>query len=255
MLFNPPDWAQQPCRVATLEVYSAGKVCWKIPIDAEPYYTLGRASDQVSISLDHHSCSRVHAAIVHHADGRIFLIDLQSTQGTTVDGRRIAPNKPVVLKDQARIRFGELESEYVLRCEGAAEKRSHAEDPSTAAPAGKRPATMSDGRVRASHLLVKHKDVRRPSSWKEPVVTRTREEALAMIQRFHEMLVKGEVDFATLASQESHCSSAKRGGDLGEFGRGEMQKPFEEATYALKINELSGPVFSDSGVHLILRTG
>ncbi len=37
-------------------------------------------------------------------------------------------------------------------------------------------------------------------------------------QAFHGQLVRGEVDFATLASRESHCSSAKRGGDLGEFG-------------------------------------
>ncbi|GFR47805.1 hypothetical protein Agub_g9581 [Astrephomene gubernaculifera] len=254
MLFNPPDWASQPCRVATLEAFSGGQRILSLPIDTEPYYTLGRAADQVSIGLDHQSCSRVHAAIVHHSDGRIFLIDLQSTQGTFVDGRRIPPNKPVVLKDQTRIRFGELESEYVLRCESAAEKRA-GEAPSEA-PDSKRPATMADGgRVRASHLLVKHKDVRRPSSWKEPVVTRTRDEALAMIQRFHEQLVRGEVDFASLASRESHCSSAKRGGDLGEFGRGDMQKPFEDATYALKVGELSGPVFSDSGVHLILRTG
>ncbi|EFJ46126.1 hypothetical protein VOLCADRAFT_82005 [Volvox carteri f. nagariensis] len=253
MLFNPPEWASQPCRVASLEVFTGGQRVLSIPVDIEPYYTLGRASDQVSIPLDHQSCSRVHAALVHHTDGRIFLIDLQSTQGTLVDGRRIPPNKPVVLKDQTRIRFGELDSEYVVRCETAAEKRS-AED-HAGAPANKRAATMADGRVRASHLLVKHKDVRRPSSWKEPVVTRTREEALAMIQRFHKMLVSGEADFATLASQESHCSSAKRGGDLGEFGRGDMQKPFEDATYALKVGELSGPVFSDSGVHLILRTG
>lgn len=34
-----------------------------------------------------------------------------------------------------------------------------------------------------------------------------------------------------------------------------MQKPFEDATFALNVGELSGPVFSDSGVHLILRTG
>jgi NIMA-interacting peptidyl-prolyl cis-trans isomerase 1 len=34
-----------------------------------------------------------------------------------------------------------------------------------------------------------------------------------------------------------------------------MQKAFEEATYALAVGELSQPVFSDSGVHLILRTG
>ncbi|GIL86207.1 hypothetical protein Vretifemale_14595, partial [Volvox reticuliferus] len=252
MHFNPPDWASQPCRVASLEVFSGGHRELSIPVDIEPYYTLGRAADQVSITLEHHSCSRVHAAIVHHTDGRLFLIDLQSTQGTLVDGRRISPNKPVLLKDKTRIRFGELESEYVVRCETAAEKRGPEDTP--VSPPSKRTATMADGRVRASHLLVKHKDVRRPSSWKEPVITRTRDEALAMIQRFHEMLVKGEADFATLASQESHCSSAKRGGDLGEFGRGEMQKPFEDATYALKVGELSGPVFTDSGVHLILRT-
>lgn len=33
-----------------------------------------------------------------------------------------------------------------------------------------------------------------------------------------------------------------------------MQKPFEDATYALQVGELSQPVFTDSGVHLILRT-
>ena len=34
-----------------------------------------------------------------------------------------------------------------------------------------------------------------------------------------------------------------------------MQRPFEEATFGLAVGELSGPVFTDSGVHLILRTG
>ena len=62
------------------------------------------------------------------------------------------------------------------------------------------------------------------------------DEALAKIQQFHQQLTSGQADFATLASQESHCSSAKRGGDLGEFGPGQMQKPFEEATFALKVS-------------------
>lgn len=61
------------------------------------------------------------------------------------------------------------------------------------------------------------------------------EEALAKIQHFQQQLTSGQADFASLASQESHCSSAKRGGDLGDFGPGQMQKPFEDATYALKV--------------------
>lgn len=66
--------------------------------------------------------------------------------------------------------------------------------------------------------------------------------------------MEGTADFADVASRESDCSSARRGGDLGEFGRGQMQRPFEEATYALKVGELSGTVDTDSGVHIILRT-
>lgn len=54
-------------------------------------------------------------------------------------------------------------------------------------------------------------------------------------QAFRERLERGEVSFADLAAQESHCSSAKRGGDLGEFGPGQMQKAFEDATYALQV--------------------
>ncbi|KAI8821777.1 peptidyl-prolyl cis/trans isomerase NIMA-interacting 1-like protein [Fimicolochytrium jonesii] len=108
-------------------------------------------------------------------------------------------------------------------------------------------------KVRASHLLVKHRESRNPKSWKEDNITRTKEEALQKINDFRTQLISG-TDFAQLASKESDCSSAKRGGDLGVFGRGDMQAAFENATYALQVGELSQPVFSDSGVHLILRT-
>lgn len=57
-----------------------------------------------------------------------------------------------------------------------------------------------------------------------------------------------------LAQKYSDCSSAKRGGDLGPFQRGTMQKPFEEAAFALKVGEMSQTVDTDSGVHIILRT-
>lgn len=85
-------------------------------------------------------------------------------------------------------------------------------------------------------------------------MTRTREEAIELLEGYQLRLASGE-DFATIASTESHCSSAKRGGDLGSFGPGQMMKPFEDATYALEIGEVSGIVETDSGVHLIKRTG
>jgi len=76
-----------------------------------------------------------------------------------------------------------------------------------------------------------------------------------MLRTFEARLKSGEATFEALASVESHCSSAHRGGDLGVFRRGKMQPVFEQATFALAVGEMSGPVESDSGVHLILRTG
>ncbi len=90
------------------------------------------------------------------------------------------------------------------------------------------------------------RDVRRPSSWKEPTVTRSKEEALDKIVDFRQQLTGGGADFAALAAAESHCSSARRGGDLGEFGPGQMQKPFEDATYALQV-----PPLWPSPTHLV----
>jgi NIMA-interacting peptidyl-prolyl cis-trans isomerase 1 len=76
--------------------------------------------------------------------------------------------------------------------------------------------------VKASHLLVKHKDVRNPKSWRQNPITKTRDEALAELLEYERRIKAGE-DFAALASQVSDCGSAKRGGDLGPFGRGMMQ--------------------------------
>jgi len=111
-----------------------------------------------------------------------------------------------------------------------------------------------DDQVQASHLLVKHRESRRPASWRSDNITRSKEEALEILQGYERQIKSGEKTFQELASQFSDCSSAKRGGDLGPFGRGQMQKPFEEATFALGIGTMSGPVWTDSGVHLILRT-
>jgi len=59
--------------------------------------------------------------------------------------------------------------------------------------------------------------------------------------------------FPKYAAERSDCSSFSRNGDLGFFGRGAMQKPFEVASFALQPGEMSGIVETDSGCHLIYR--
>ncbi|CCU81678.1 Peptidyl-prolyl cis-trans isomerase NIMA-interacting 1 [Blumeria hordei DH14] len=111
----------------------------------------------------------------------------------------------------------------------------------------------SMGKIRASHLLVKHKGSRRASSWREAEIKRSREEALSIIQMHEASIRCGAKSLGELATTESDCSSAKKSGDLGFFGRGDMQKEFEDAAFQLKPGEVSQVVESASGFHLIER--
>ena len=110
--------------------------------------------------------------------------------------------------------------------------------------------------VRCSHLLIKHQGSRNPVSRRtgESTAAKSKEAAIAELQMWLEKIQKGEMSFADAAKLRSDCGSFREGGDLGMFGRGAMQKPFEDATYALAVGELSGIVDTDSGVHIILRT-
>ena len=60
--------------------------------------------------------------------------------------------------------------------------------------------------------------------------------------------------FEELAMKFSSCPSGKRGGALGEFGKGMMVQPFEEAAFALEVGKVSGIVKTQFGYHLIKRT-
>lgn len=218
-----------------------------VPVDSKPWYVLGRDASKCDIVTTASESSRMHAALVHHKDDKIYLIDLQSSKGTFLNGKRVTAYKPTLVTKGDSIYCGAPDRTYTLNCETSGVKRRTEDGEATLDKRAK-------GVVRASHILVKHRGSRRPSSWKENVVTRTEDEALEMIKQFREQIASGQVDFATLAAQESHCSSARRGGDLGEFGPGKMQPAFEQASFALAVGEMSGPVFSDSGVHIILRT-
>ncbi|CAD0099282.1 unnamed protein product [Aureobasidium mustum] len=130
---------------------------------------------------------------------------------------------------------------------------------------------QQEGKIRASHLLVKHKDSRRPSSWREAQITRSKDDAMTIILGHEARIRSGATSLGDLATTESDCSSSRKRGDLyvslpflgsprqltllpaGFFGKGDMQKEFEDAAFALKPGEVSHVVETASGLHLIER--
>lgn len=87
--------------------------------------------------------------------------------------------------------------------------------------------------VRASHILVK-------------------DETKAL--ELYENIKSGKEDFAQAAMEYSSCPSKRNGGDLGFFSKGKMVKPFEDAAFSLEKGELSQPIQTQFGWHLILVT-
>jgi peptidyl-prolyl cis-trans isomerase NIMA-interacting 1 len=248
------------------------------------YPLLPGRPEKAQITTLHESISRQHAALVHHRDGRWFLIDLKSAHGTSVRGRKITPYVPEQLVENDEISFGKADRVYTLRSGEIPEefqdealraaKKKRADDAEAEQPAPKRQKVQQ---VQASHILVKHNGSRNPSSWREAKITRSKDEAAAIVAGYRNEIMSGMKTFEDIARNFSDCSSAKRGGDLGPFGPGQMQKEFEDASYeinikfafftprfilssfarrsfALRVGEISDLVFSASGVHIIKRT-
>lgn len=69
-------------------------------------------------------------------------------------------------------------------------------------------------------------------------------EILAVIQ-------SGEKTFEDAAEEFSTCPSGQRGGDLGEFGKGQMVPEFEKAAFEAEVGQIVGPVVTQFGAHLI----
>ena len=86
--------------------------------------------------------------------------------------------------------------------------------------------------IRASHILVK-----------------TEEEAKKLYDE-----IQNGASFAKIAEENSLCPSGQNGGDLGFFGKGMMVKPFEDAAFSLNVGEISQPVQTQFGWHLIQLT-
>jgi len=80
------------------------------------------------------------------------------------------------------------------------------------------------------------------------ILVKTEQEAKAI----YDQLNKG-ASFSKLAMEKSLCPSGKKGGDLGIFGRGKMVREFENAAFALQKGQMSQPVKTEFGWHIIKR--
>ena len=90
------------------------------------------------------------------------------------------------------------------------------------------------GKIKCSHILVKKLS-----------------EAIAVLER-----IRNGESFAQLAKELSiDKGSGKKGGDLGLFGRGIMVKSFEDAAFKLEKGQISDPVKTEFGYHIIKRAG
>ncbi len=94
-------------------------------------------------------------------------------------------------------------------------------------------APIRGGKIKASHILV---------------------EKYSKAQELYEDIKMGK-NFESLAGEFSTCSSKKRGGNLGEFSKADMVPEFWNACSKLNIGEISQPVKTKFGYHIIKRTG
>jgi len=95
--------------------------------------------------------------------------------------------------------------------------------------------------VHARHILIRVDDKDNE---------KTKGEKMAKIKEIRKQLLEG-ADFGKLAKENSECPSGKRGGDLGTFPRERMVKPFADAAFSQKVNEIGSIVQTQFGYHII----
>lgn len=99
--------------------------------------------------------------------------------------------------------------------------------------------------VKASHILLKYD---------EQSTAAEKKAANDKIAAIQQAILDG-ADFGEAAKKHSACPSSAKGGDLGFFGKGQMVKPFSDAAFGMKAGQMSQPIETEFGVHLIKVTG
>lgn len=100
-----------------------------------------------------------------------------------------------------------------------------------------------------AHILIAYKGARRA----KPAITRTKVEALALAKKLAGELKKTPKKFAEYAKKHSDGPSARKGGSLGKWKKGRMVPEFDAAIVKMKIGQVSDPVETAFGYHVIIR--
>lgn len=106
--------------------------------------------------------------------------------------------------------------------------------------------TVSDEYVK--EYYEKHKDM-----YSQPEAARASHILVSTEEEANEILaeINNGLDFAEAAQKYSSCPSKSAGGDLGEFTKGRMVPEFEKATFEMNVGEISEPVKTQFGYHII----
>eukprot|EP00928_Gymnodinium_smaydae_P033577 TRINITY_DN2400_c0_g1_i1.p1 TRINITY_DN2400_c0_g1~~TRINITY_DN2400_c0_g1_i1.p1 ORF type:complete len:732 (+),score=218.60 TRINITY_DN2400_c0_g1_i1:147-2342(+) len=204
--------------------------------------TLGSMSGKTSKTITILNCGEVNTG--EQSAKRQKLID-------------VAPAARIVYEDTSQPPAPEGGLFGLLQAADAAAEAAAAA--TAAAPAQEAMAAGDDDEVHVLHILRKHTGSRKPKNRGGAPITCSQEEAEEYLeeianQLFHLAPDELRKQFSALAKTESDCASGpKKGGDYGRFTRGQREKAFEDAAFALKVGEMSDIVSTASGVHLILR--
>lgn len=107
--------------------------------------------------------------------------------------------------------------------------------------------SVSEEEVRKYYEENKENLVGSPSVNASHILVDTREKASDILGKIR----AGELSFEEAAKQYSSCPSKENGGNLGDFGQGQMVPEFEKAAFAMEVGQISEPVKTQFGYHLI----
>lgn len=110
-------------------------------------------------------------------------------------------------------------------------------------------AQADPGPFSGAHILIAYQGAQRA----KPEITRSKEAAKKEAERLAAVLKKNPAAFAELSRKHSDGPSGKWGGDLGTWMRGKMVPAFQQAIDSLKIGEISSPVETPFGFHVMFR--